>query len=242
MSGFWRSWALGSRGDRQLGEPRAGHGAESQAAKRFAASAGAGNVKRMHFHSLQHNKVLIAKQGGKAQKVLFGSTNFSFRGIYIQANNALVFQSPDAAGLFESAFELAFNDPSSFETNAISTKWQLLPAKNRPPVHFCFSPHSNPDLSLSPLAAAIDQATSSVFFAIAFLNQTAGPTRDAINRLMTKNVFSYGISDHASGLKVTKPDGSVALWISSSCRSSLPNRSRPNGPEARAFTSTTSSW
>jgi hypothetical protein len=49
--------------------------AESQAAKRLAASAGSNNVKRMHFKNLQHNKVLIAKKNGAAVKVLFGSTN-----------------------------------------------------------------------------------------------------------------------------------------------------------------------
>ena len=36
----------------------------------------------MHFkNNLQHNKVLIAKKNGEPNKVLFGSTNFSFRGI-----------------------------------------------------------------------------------------------------------------------------------------------------------------
>ena len=54
----------------------------------------------MHFKGLQHNKVLIAKRNGAAVKVLFGSTNFSFRGLYIQANNALVFRDAGAAGLF----------------------------------------------------------------------------------------------------------------------------------------------
>ena len=66
---------------------------ESQAADRLSASAGAENIKRMHFKGLQHNKVLIAKRNGAAIKVLFGSTNFSFRGLYIQANNALVFRA-----------------------------------------------------------------------------------------------------------------------------------------------------
>jgi hypothetical protein len=68
--------------------------AESQSAKRLAVSAGGANVKRMHFSNLQHNKVLIVKKNGEPQKVLFGSTNFSFRGIYIQANNALVSMHP----------------------------------------------------------------------------------------------------------------------------------------------------
>jgi phosphatidylserine/phosphatidylglycerophosphate/cardiolipin synthase-like enzyme len=58
----------------------------------------------MKFIKLQHNKVLIVKSGDGAQKVLFGSTNFSFRGLYIQANNALVVYAPQAAQLFEQCF------------------------------------------------------------------------------------------------------------------------------------------
>jgi hypothetical protein len=186
--------------------------AESQAAKRLAASAGAKNVKRMHFKNLQHNKVLIAKKNGQPIKVLFGSTNFSFRGIYIQANNALVFHAPEAAALFERAFELAFSKPVGFPKDPISTQWHLVQVANRPPVHFCFSPHDDTNLSLSPLGAAIDQATSSVFFSIAFLYQTkSGPTREAIDRLMKKSVFSYGISDKQGGLAVKKPDGTFGI-------------------------------
>jgi hypothetical protein len=138
--------------------------AESQAAQRLSASAGANNVKRMHFKNLQHNKVLIAKKNGEPVKVLFGSTNFSFRGIYIQANNALVFYAPEAAALFERAFELAFQNPAGFPKDPISTKWHLVQVPGKPLVHFCFSPHDDTGLSLSPLGAAIDQATSSVFF------------------------------------------------------------------------------
>ena len=186
--------------------------AESQAAKRLAASAGSNNVKRMHFKNLQHNKVLIAKKNGTPVKVLFGSTNFSFRGLYIQANNALVFYTPEAAALFEQAFELAFQNPGGFAKDQISTKWHLVQVPGKPLVHFCFSPHSDTGLSLNPLGAAIDQATSSVFFSIAFLYQTkSGPTRQAIDRLMNKNVFSYGISDKVGGLAVKKPDGSFGI-------------------------------
>ena len=186
--------------------------AESQAARRLAASAGSANVKRMHFKTLQHNKVLIVKKNGQPIKVLFGSTNFSFRGIYIQANNALVFYAPEAAALFEQAFELAFNNPAGFSKDPISTKWHLVQVPGKPAAHFCFSPHTDTGLSLNPLGAAIDQATSSVFFSIAFLYQTtSGPTRESIDRLMNKDVFSYGISDKLGGLTVKKPDGSFGL-------------------------------
>ena len=186
--------------------------AESQAAKKLAALAGKANVHRMHFKNLQHNKVLIAKRDGKAFKVLLGSTNFSFRGLYIQANNVLVFHASEAAGLFEQVFELAFTDPAKFNKDPISKKWFLVQVSGKPPVHFCFSPHASTDLSLNPVGGAIEQATSSVFFSIAFLNQIkSGPTRTAIDGLMGKNVFSYGISDKAGGLKVKKPDGSIGL-------------------------------
>ena len=186
--------------------------AESQSAAKLRSSAGKANVHRMHFDNLQHNKVLIAKRNGKAFKVLFGSTNFSFRGIYIQANNVLVCHAPEAAELFASVFELAFNDPKSFKTDPISKQWHLIQVDGKPPLHFCFSPHTQPNLSLNPLGGAIDQATSSVLFSIAFLNQTkSGATREAIDRLMQKNLFSYGISDKRGGLEVNKPDGSIGI-------------------------------
>ncbi|HKB79732.1 MAG TPA: phospholipase D-like domain-containing protein [Thermoanaerobaculia bacterium] len=186
--------------------------AESQAAKRFRASAGKANVRRMHFRSLQHNKVFIAKRNGTPFQVLFGSTNFSFRGIYIQANNVLVCYAAEAAALFASAFELAFHDPAKFTADPIATQWHLVQVDGKPPLHFCFSPHSQPDLSLNPLGGAIDQATSSVLFSIAFLYQTkSGATREAIDRLMKKNVFSYGISDKSNSLVVRKPDGSIGI-------------------------------
>ncbi len=154
----------------------------------------------------------IAKKNGKPVKVLFGSTNFSFRGIYIRANNALVFYAPEAAALFGRAFDLAFQNPAGFTKDPISTQWHLVQVPGKPPVHFCFSPRSDTDLSLNPLGAAIDQATSSVFFSIAFLYQTkAGAVRKAVDRLMQKKVFSYGISDKKSSLTVKKPDGSLGI-------------------------------
>lgn len=185
---------------------------ESQSAKILSRSAGPKNVKRMHFTKLQHNKVFIAKRGGKPAKVLFGSTNFSFRGLYIQANNAMVVHAAPAAELFENAFEVAFKDPKSFSSDPISKKWHLVQVDGKPILHFCFSPHESAGLSMNPVAGAIDQATSSVLFAIAFLYQTkSGPVRESINRLMKKKVFSYGISDKEGSLDVKKPDGSTGI-------------------------------
>jgi PLD-like domain len=186
--------------------------AETAASERLVASAGEDHVVRRHFTTLQHNKVMIATRNGEAVKVLFGSTNYSFRGLYIQANNALVFHSSAAASLFEQVFELAFVSTDDFSTNDITKQWHLVQEPGMPPVHFCFSPHSDPSLSLGPIGAAIDQATSSVFFCIAFLNQAkTGEVREAIDRLEDKSLFSYGISDKAGGLAVQKPDGTLGI-------------------------------
>jgi phosphatidylserine/phosphatidylglycerophosphate/cardiolipin synthase-like enzyme len=193
-----------------------GHGtassAESKSATRLRASAGKVNVHRTHFGGLQHHKVLIARRGGEPFKVLAGSTNFSFRGIYIQSNNALVFDDPGIAGLYGRVFEAAFEDPASFNLDELATKWHVVQATGRPPVHFCFSPHKSSDLSLNPVRGAIEQASSSVLYAVAFLSQVkSGPTKEAFDRLMKRPVFSYGVSDKKGGLELKKPDGSVGL-------------------------------
>ncbi|TXI01441.1 MAG: hypothetical protein E6Q76_17205 [Rhizobium sp.] len=194
------------------GSHKAADSAESQAAARLAVSAGADAVKRMHFKTLQHNKVFVVRRGDQFLKVLFGSTNFSYRGLYIQANNSLVFHSSDAAGLFGRAFDLAFQGLDAFKQDGLSDKWNLVQAPGMPAAHFCFSPHASSNLSLSPVGAAIDQASSSVFYAIAFLNQIrSGPVRQAVDRLMGKDVFSYGISDKDGGLEIRKPDGTIGL-------------------------------
>jgi hypothetical protein len=193
-----------------------GHGSatspESQAATALAASAGAGNVRRTHFKTLQHNKVFIARRDGAAFRVLTGSTNFSFRGLYIQANNVLVFDEPAVAKLYAEDFDRAFADPGGFAADDIARKWYAVAAPGRPALGFCFSPHKSDALSLNPVAAAVDGATSSVFYAVAFLNQIeAGPTHDAFDRLIGKPVFSYGVVDKRGALEIKKPDGSVGL-------------------------------
>ncbi len=192
----------------------------SLAAKKLSASGA--SVKRGHFSGLQHNKVLVVKQGAKAQKVLFGSTNFSFRGLYIQANNALVFTAPEVATLFGNYFEAAFKSEVGFAKNPIAKAWHPVALPGKPAVELCFSPHSDSDLSLTPIAQAIDGANSSVFFAIAFLYQSSGPVREAVDRLMKKDLFSYGISDKESTLVIDKPDGTQGLVSFASLAANAP--------------------
>lgn len=193
-----------------------GHGSrgssESRAAQRLRASAGRHAVKRTHFRNLQHHKIFVMRRDGEPIKVLCGSTNFTFRGLYIQANNVLVFHAPPVAEMFGRLFDLAFEDPDGFRSHPFSKQWHAVHLPGRPSVHLCFSPHSSTDLSLNPIRAAMDQATSSVFYSVAFLSQmTKGPTIEAFERLMGRSIFSYGTADRRGKLTLKKPDGSIGL-------------------------------
>jgi phosphatidylserine/phosphatidylglycerophosphate/cardiolipin synthase-like enzyme len=188
--------------------------AESQAARRLIASAGQDNVHRGHFEILQHNKMLIARRvsDGAPLRVLGGSTNFSFRGLYIQANNMYVFTDPDVTQHYADMFEEAFNDMAGFADSPIAAQWFPVTAAALPAVDLSFSPHRDSDLSLDPVGAAIEQATSSVFYSFAFMNQTkTGAVRKALDDLMQRPIFSYGVVNKDSGMEIHKPGGEVGL-------------------------------
>lgn len=183
---------------------------ESRSAERLSASGA--DVKRTHFHNLQHHKVLIQRRDGNPIKVLCGSTNFSFRGLYIQANNVVVFTSNDVADYFGKMFDMAFDNPKGFRKSPFSKTWHAVPHERGPTIQLCFSPHSETDLSLNPIAAAIDQATSSALYSLAFLNMMrSGPTLEAFERLIQRPIFSYGSVDKRGSLHLVKPDGSLGL-------------------------------
>lgn len=132
--------------------------------------------------------------------------------MYIQANNLIVLRAPEAAALFAQVFEEAFSDPEHFAASPLAQRWHLVKMDGKPALQFCFSPHRDSALSLNPVGAAIDQASSSVLYSIAFLNQiNSGPTREALDRLIGRPVFSYGVVNNDAGLAVHKPDGSVGV-------------------------------
>lgn len=172
-------------------------------------------VRRTDFKRLQHHKILIQRnKQNQAVKVLCGSTNFSFRGLYIQANNVLVFNSEAVAALFGQMFEAAFNEPEKFSNSPLSQEIFTIKQEDGsgPSINISFSPHKSAHLALKPLVEAINTATSSVFYSVAFLYQMRNaPLKLALEGLPGKNIFSYGSVDKPGKLKVVKPDGSLAI-------------------------------
>jgi len=207
-----RMEALGSRLRALIddhGEQGEATSAETISADRLAA-AGA-EVKRTHFGRQQHNKVMIVRRNGQPIRVLTGSTNFSLRGLYIQANNALVFDDEGVAGKYGELFDAYWASPSKFRQNALSKRWWVVRDEPGSRVSLCFSPHSDSALSLDPVASAIENADSSVLYSIVFLNQLTGQVRAGLDELMHRSLFSYGVAQRVSGLTVNKPDGSRGL-------------------------------
>lgn len=188
---------------------------ESIAAGRLRAAGAA--VKRGHFARQQHNKVLVLRRNGVPYRALGGSTNFSLRGFYIQSNNTVVFRNPEATALFGSVFDRCFaiiDQPKSttrFKDDPLSQAWHDVSAQAGPRVHIAVSPHRDVALSLEPVAQAIENAQSSVLYAMVFLNQLTGRVRDTLEELMRRTTFSYGVSQRSGGLSLFKPDGSRGL-------------------------------
>src|SRR5262249_3327104 len=68
-------------------EPAEKEAAENKAEKILVKSAGRDHVHRQHMGQLEHNKMIVVT-GGAKPKAVCGSTNFSWRGFFVQSNNA----------------------------------------------------------------------------------------------------------------------------------------------------------
>jgi len=183
-----------------------GRSAENMAAKMLTASAGKNNVKRQHMRNLQHNKTIVV-DGPKVKKAVCGSTNLSWRGLYVQANNAIVLQGEKPVSLFMAAFEdywtqTAFNATKSAALTSLGL--------DGIDAQVAFSPHSTANTMLQKIADDLEtKTTSSLLYSLAFLSQTPGAILDAIEKVSNDDdIFVYGIADkEVGGLDLQTPDG-----------------------------------
>ena len=194
---------------------------ETQSAERLKKTAGAANVKRQHMKDLQHNKMIIVS-GPNTKKVVFGSTNLSWRGLYVQANNALVVEGEKPVEIALAAFDNYFNQEASFAATE-SAELTSLGLRNID-AEVAFSPHSPSNALLDTIGEDIRAATSSVFYSLAFLSITGGIIRESIRNISKKaGIFVYGIADKkVGGIELQMPNGNIAPVFASALNKNVP--------------------
>lgn len=186
--------------------------AEKQSEDRLVISAGRENVSRQHMGKLQHNKTIVV-DGPVTKAVVCGSTNHSWRGFFIQANNAIILRGEKPVKIFSTAFDNYWensNKPKSFGKTA-SAKWNGL-GMDGINAKVAFSPHSDDNALLQAIGDDLNNnTTSSLLYSLAFLFETKGPILDAINKISKNNkIFVYGISDKkVGGIDLHVPDMNI---------------------------------
>jgi phosphatidylserine/phosphatidylglycerophosphate/cardiolipin synthase-like enzyme len=189
---------------------------EVEAAKMIKAALGEACVKQGHFGRYQHNKVFIKRDKTReGEKVIFGSMNFSVRGMYVQANNVIVVDDGPTADKFAEAFDVAFKTGVAappFRKDAVAQGYMVASKTDTaqlPKFSLALSPHTNAMMSLGPMVDRIRHATSSVLFAVMEPKGT-GPVLTTLRTIAAKaTIFSYGTVETDKGLAVQSPDGAM---------------------------------
>ena len=202
---------------------------ESKSAARLAKSAGASNVKRQHMADLQHHKS-IAVRGKGIDKVVYGSTNFTWRGFYVQSNNAVVVKSKKAVNDYFDAFDDYFgaSRADDFRKSSASASWHTLGVDGLT-ARVGYSPHSKKNGLLTDVGKDIAKAKSSVLFSLAFLGQMKkGPIGPALGKqIKSTDVHTLGIADAQVkegnlGVTVLSPDNKKRVVRSSALTQNAP--------------------
>lgn len=207
------------------------HSSETKAEKQLQESTG-GNVKRHHMNQLQHNKTIIVK-GAKVNAAICGSTNFSWRGFYVQSNNAIIVRGEKTIQPFLDAFDnyWKYDDAKNFGQTK-SAEWSDLQLAGID-AKVSFSPHASKNALLDKIAKDMSHANSSVFYSLAFLFSVQGSIRETVKKLTEDDkIFVYGVSDKkVGGLDLLKPDGNLAPVFPSELSKNLPEpfKSEPSG-------------
>ena len=158
-------------------------------------------VVRQSMKSLQHNKTIYVV-GPTVMRAIGGSTNLSWRGLYVQSNNAVVLEGPRAVEVFKAAFEVYWSSPDDF-TYSKPTDWAKLNYASID-ARVSFSPHAKNTERLDAIAKDVEMAASSVLYSLAFLWQTPGKIRDALqDRVDAAGVFVAGISEKTTAIDVS---------------------------------------
>jgi len=207
-------------------------GAPSSAESRAAAvlAAAGAQVCRQHMGGLQHNKMIIV-DGPNFKRVVLGSTNFSWRGMFVQSNNAVIVCGAAIVAQQRKAFDAYWNGTAGSFGGSPSASWLPLLVDGLD-ADISMSPHKAANSTQAAIAADMDSASSSLFFSLAFLNITSGDVTDAVVRAVKRpDLFVYGVSDKKKGIVLQQTDGNPAPVSAASLGKGLPEpfRSEASG-------------
>jgi len=177
-------------------------------------------IHRGHFQSLAHSKIFIQRrvgEGGKAIKVLTGSTNFTTGGMYINANHVLIFNNPDVAQLYVDMFDLCFgrDQMKAFKHTELACKDHVITITSLPDMTLRFSPHREDvaKMFFNIINKRIREAQSDVLFAI-MDDDSESSILDAVReQVRNDKVFTYGITDNTQDTYLYKPDSKRGIKV-----------------------------
>ncbi len=172
---------------------------------------------RGHFKRYSHDKIFILSKGGKAVKVMTGSTNFSVTGIYVNSNHVIVFSDAAVAAKYAEVFQAVWNGKAkagAFSKSVLASQTFEFSSRKTPKTEITYSPHNGEfaEKVLDGLVARIQQeekkssGVGSVLFAVMQLDKGTGPVYPALQKLHSdQKIFSYGISDTPNGIYLYRP-------------------------------------
>jgi hypothetical protein len=189
---------------------------------RFNAKAKSGSeIFRCRFARFSHCKEIILKKNDKAYKVLTGSTNFSYTGLYVNANHVLMFEDKKVAQYYEDVFNACWHNGKAapFRATGFANNVEVFSGKNTLNTEINVSPHT-PDYAKNLIDSITevvnDIKNTSVLFSVMEMGEkTTGSLIPALRELhKNDSIFTYGITDNSNGeISLYKPGYKNGLLI-----------------------------
>jgi hypothetical protein len=182
---------------------------------------GAAEIYRCKFGRYAHCKVIILKKNGVPYKVAAGSTNFSYTGLYVNANHVLLYDDENIANYYSQVFNRCWQngEGTGFKATNFANNPMRFNTAPTPDSIINFSPHEQPYAKnlLDSLTAVInDPQNNSVLFSVMEMGEKSTGSVIPALRALHKNdkIFTYGVTDKASGvISLYKPGKKNGILI-----------------------------
>ncbi len=119
----------------------------------------------------------------------------------------MLFSDPVVADQYEQVFESVFNDMNGYVKTPLASQWFSFPKQGGgvPNFQVNFAPHPSPPVSMATVAQALQNAKSSVMFAVMELGGSGSVLQTLQKAHLSGKVFSYGMTQSDAGFTVYAP-------------------------------------